>query len=132
MAKKTPETNAKTDVKMQGELSKPEVSAVSPSDNNQSKKNNAKPDSKNNKNSKNSKKEADKKPNIFQKMWKGIKGIISELKKVTWPKGKTVVKSTGVVLAVVVVFFIVLFGIDYVLSGILSLIVSGEWATLFI
>jgi preprotein translocase subunit SecE len=65
-------------------------------------------------------------------MGKGIKGVISELKKVTWPKGKDVVKSTAIVLVVVVAFFLVLFAIDYVLSGILSLIVSGEWSFIFI
>ena len=65
-------------------------------------------------------------------MWKGLKGIVSELKKVTWPKGKDVAKSTAVVLVVVVAFFIVLFGIDYVLAGILNLIVKGEWAFIFI
>ena len=74
----------------------------------------------------------EKKPNIFKRMGKGIKGVISELKKVTWPKGKDVLKSTAIVLVVVVAFFVVLFAIDYVLSGILSLIVSGEWSFIFI
>lgn len=36
----------------------------------------------------------------------------SELKKVTWPTFKDVVKRTGVVLAVVVIFAVILFGID--------------------
>ncbi len=90
--------------------------------------NNVAPAKKTNKKNANS----DKKPNIFKRMWKGIKGVISELKKVTWPKGKDVLKSTAIVLVVVVAFFLVLFAIDYVLSGILSLIVSGEWAFVFI
>lgn len=78
------------------------------------------------------KQQADKKPNIFRRMWKGLKGIFSELKKVTWPKGKDVLKSTTVVFVVVFAFFIILFGIDYVLAGLLSLIVNGTWATIFI
>ena len=40
----------------------------------------------------------------------------SELKKVTWPNFKTVVKSTGVIIAVVLVFTVVLFGIETVLG----------------
>ena len=44
------------------------------------------------------KKQTAEKPNIFKRMAKGIKGVISELKKVTWPKGKDVVKNTAVVL----------------------------------
>jgi len=78
------------------------------------------------------KKNADKKPNIFQKMGKGLKGIFSELKKVTWPKGKEVAKNTAVVLTVVVLFFVVLFVIDYVLAGILGLVVDKQWTTVFI
>ena len=77
------------------------------------------------------KKKSDK-PNIFKRMWKGIKGIFSELKKVTWPKGKEVGNNTVVVLVVVVLFFIVLFAIDYVLSGVFGLITTKHWTTLFI
>ena len=47
------------------------------------------------------KKNSDK-PNIFKRMWKGIKGIFSELKKVTWTKGKEVGSNTAVVLGGVV------------------------------
>ncbi len=71
-------------------------------------------------------------PNIFKRMGKGIKGVISELKKVTWPKGKDVGKSTAVVAIVVVAFFLILFCVDYVLTGLYTLVMSGEWATLFI
>ena len=51
----------------------------------------------------------DKKPN---KIVKSLKDTGNELKKVTWPKFKDVVKQTGIVLVVVIVFAIVLFGID--------------------
>lgn len=77
------------------------------------------------------KKKSDK-PNIFKRMWKGIKGTFSELKKVSWPKGKEVGNNTLVVLVVVIIFFVVLFAIDYVLSGLLGLLTNGKWTTLFI
>ncbi len=77
------------------------------------------------------KKNSDK-PNIFKRMWKGIKGIFSELKKVTWTKGKEVGSNTAVVLVVVVLFFVALFIIDYVLSGIFGLITNDKWTTIFI
>ncbi|MDE5601624.1 MAG: preprotein translocase subunit SecE [Clostridia bacterium] len=64
-------------------------------------------------------------------MLKGIKGVFSELKKVTWPKGKEVGSSTAVVLVVVVLFFVVLFVIDYVLGGIMGLVTTGEWTKVF-
>lgn len=78
------------------------------------------------------KKNADKKPNIFKRMAKGLKGVFSELKKVSWTSGKDVVKNTMVVLVVVVLFFVALFAIDYVLSGLLGLITNGHWTTIFI
>ena len=74
----------------------------------------------------------EKKPNPFKRFGRWLKGIFSELKKVTWLKGKDVAKNTAVVLVVVVLFFIVLFVIDYVLAGLLGLIVDGKWATIFI
>ena len=59
------------------------------------------------------KKDKVKKPN---KVVKALKETTGELKKVTWPKFKDVVKQTGVVLAVVVVFTLVLFGFDRLCS----------------
>ena len=49
----------------------------------------------------------------------------SELKKVTWPTFKDVVKRTGVVLAVVVIFAVILFGIDS-LFGFLFGLLTGK------
>ena len=57
-----------------------------------------------------------KKENIFKKTGRKFKEMGSELKKVTWPNFKTVVKSTGVIIAVVLVFTVVLFGIETVLG----------------
>ena len=59
------------------------------------------------------KKEKVKKPN---KVAKALKNTNNELKKVTWPKFKEVVKQTGIVLVVVVVFAVVLFGFDRLCS----------------
>lgn len=44
------------------------------------------------------------------------KETMSELKKVTWPTFGEVCKRTGVVLVVVLVFAVVIFGIDYCLG----------------
>ena len=127
MAKKTPDNNSipggasdsKMRGRMKGELEKPVVYEDAPQQNASADK----------KVKKTATTKSDK-PNIFKRMWKGLKGIVSELKKVTWPKGKDVVKSTAVVLVVVVVFFVVLFGIDYVLSGLSNLVVGGTWTSI--
>ncbi|MGN0795425.1 MAG: preprotein translocase subunit SecE [Christensenellales bacterium] len=71
------------------------------------------------------------KRNIFKSMWKGIKGIISELKKVTWAKPKKVFASTGVVIAFVFIFLVILFVFDYVLFGLLSLLMGNGWVNIF-
>ena len=54
-----------------------------------------------------------------------IRGTIDELKKVSWPSFSQVLKQTGIVLAVVVVFLVVLMGFDALLSWLYKLLVEG-------
>lgn len=54
-----------------------------------------------------------------------IKETFGELKKVTWPSFATVVKQTGIVLAVVVIFLVVLMGFDALLGWLYDLMVQG-------
>ena len=67
-------------------------------------------------------KKKNKKPNIFKRFGAKCKDVFSELKKVSWPTFATVVKQTGIVLAVVLVFMVVIFGFDMGLSALLGLI----------
>ena len=71
---------------------------------------------------KTSKKKEKKKEKKTKKIGKTIKETSSELKKVTWPTFKEVIKKTGVVLVVVLVFAIVLLGIDYLLGLLFGLL----------
>ena len=80
--------------------------------------------------SKSDKKDNDKKkPKKDKKEKKGLKRrtkeTVSELKKVTWPKFPEVVKKTGVVIAVVLIFAVVLLGLD-LLFGFLSSALMGK------
>ena len=68
-------------------------------------------------------KTATKKPNIFRRMGKGIKEIISELKKVTWPTFAKVIAETGIVLVVVLFFFLIILGFDSLLTLLYGLLV---------
>ena len=72
------------------------------------------------KNGKKKKAKKEKKGGVGKK----LKETVSELKKVSWPSFGTVVKKTGVVLAVVVIFTVVLFGFDYVLGLLYNLFTS--------
>ena len=65
------------------------------------------------KNTDKKKKDKTKKPN---KVAKALKDTGNELKKVSWPKFSQVVKQTGVVMVVVIVFTLVLFGFDRLCS----------------
>ena len=65
-----------------------------------------------------------KKPNFFQRIAKGIKEIISELKKVTWPTFAKVLAETGIVLVVVLFFLLIILGFDSLLSWLFSLLVK--------
>lgn len=63
------------------------------------------------------KKQKDNKPSKLSKSF-------SELKKVSWPSFRTVVKQTSVVLAVVLAFLLVVFGLDRLCSWLIGLICS--------
>lgn len=56
------------------------------------------------------------------KLKRKAKETMSELKKVTWPTFGDVCKKTGVVLVVVLVFAVVVFGIDYCLGLLMNLL----------
>lgn len=56
------------------------------------------------------------------KLKRKTKETMSELKKVTWPTFGEVCKKTGVVLVVVLVFAVVIFGIDYCLGLLVGLL----------
>ena len=57
-------------------------------------------------------------------MGRKLKEVFSELKKVTWPTFGKVVKATGVVLVVVVIFPVIFGAINYGLGELLKLITS--------
>ena len=61
-------------------------------------------------------------PNMFKRMANKFKDIFSELKKVTWPTFAKVVKQTGVVLVVVIIFLIVIGAFDFGLYKLLNLV----------
>ena len=54
-----------------------------------------------------------------------IRNMFSELKKVQWPTFAATVAKTGVVLSVVVVFSLVIFGIDQGLAQLYNLLTRG-------
>ena len=61
-----------------------------------------------------------KKPNVFKRMGGKIKEIFSELKKVTWPSFKTVLKQLGCVLVTVVLVLAVIMLMDLGLQKLLG------------
>jgi len=67
-------------------------------------------------------KKKDKKPGFFKRFGMKAKDIFSELKKVNWPTFAKVLKKTGVVLAVVLVFLVVIFAFDTGLLELLKLV----------
>lgn len=69
------------------------------------------------------KKKSDK-PNWFIRVGRKIKEVFSELKKVNWPSFGKVVKTTGVVLAIVVIFIVIFTLINWGLSELLELLTT--------
>ena len=62
------------------------------------------------------------KPGFFKRMGMKIKEVFSELKKVDWPSFGKVVKQTGVVLVVVLLFLIVITAFDTGLTELVKLL----------
>ena len=70
----------------------------------------------------NATKNKNKKPSWFRRVGAKCKETFSELKRVTWPKFGTFLKTTGVVLVVVAAFLAVVTGVDAFLGWLLDLI----------
>ena len=73
----------------------------------------------------NASKSKNKKPNWFRRTGAKIKETFSELKRVTWPKFGKVLKTTGVVLVIVLAFLIVVTGVDAGLTALLNLLTNA-------
>lgn len=71
------------------------------------------------------KQKAKKKEKKPLKIVKFFKEMFSELKKVTWPSFKEVAKKTAVVIGFVVLFGLVIFGIDRLLGLLFDTLVSN-------
>ena len=67
-------------------------------------------------------KQKDKKPNILKRFGAKCKDVFSEIKKVNWPTFPKIVKQTGIVLAVVAVFLVVITAFDFGLTELLKLV----------
>ncbi len=69
-----------------------------------------------------------KKPNPFKRLGHFFRKSWSELKKVSWPNFKTVVKNTLIVLLVVLFFALIVFGADSLFVWLMSLISTAPAA----
>lgn len=67
------------------------------------------------------KQDKNKKPNIFVRMGRRLKETFGELKRVTWPSFGKAVKATGVVLVIVLIFTVIVTGVNYGLNALLEL-----------
>lgn len=90
-----------------------------------------KEDKKQDKNNKNNKKNVKNAKNGKKLKEKGslkrkTKETFAELKKVTWPSFADVCKKTGVVLVVVLIFAVIIFGIDTGLGALMQLLRPGS------
>lgn len=72
--------------------------------------------------------DANAKPKLGKRISKVFKEMISELKKVTWLKGKAVLQSTLIVCVVVLVFLVILTAMDFGLGKLLELLVEKAGA----
>lgn len=64
------------------------------------------------------------KDNIFKRIYRKLKEVFSEIKKVSWPSFDKIVKQTAVVLGVVVLFMVVITLMDLGLGALLQLLTN--------
>ena len=74
---------------------------------------------------KDKKQDKNKKPNIFVRMGRKLKETFGELKRVTWPSFGKAVKATGVVLVIVLIFTVIVTGVNYGLGALLDLMTQA-------
>ena len=67
-----------------------------------------------------------KRPNLFKRLGAFFVKSWSELKKVSWPSFKTVLKNTGIVLLVVLFFAVIISVADIILSNLLISLPAGQ------
>lgn len=72
------------------------------------------------------KQDKNKKPNIFVRMGRKLKETFSELKRVTWPSFGKALKATGVVLVIVLIFTVVVTGVNFGFGKLLELITKWD------
>ena len=80
--------------------------------------------SQSNKPDKSKKQDKNKKPNAFVRGGKKIKETFAETKRVTWPTFGKALKATGIVLGIVLIFIVVVTGVNYGFSTLLELLTS--------
>ena len=72
----------------------------------------------------NASKAKNQKPNWLRRQIAKLKETFSEIKKVSWPSFITVLKTTGLVLAVVAAFLLVITGVDAFLSWLFNVLMN--------
>ena len=75
-----------------------------------------------NKPEKSKKPDKNKKPNGFVRAGRKLKETFSELKRVTWPTFGKALKATGIVLAIVLGFIVVVTGVNFGFTKLLELL----------
>ncbi|MDO5713858.1 MAG: preprotein translocase subunit SecE [Tissierellia bacterium] len=58
-------------------------------------------------------------------MKKYFRGVRSEFRKVVWPTKKQLLNYTGVVILVSILVALVIYGLDFIIRGLLSLIIGA-------
>ena len=64
----------------------------------------------------------EKKPGFFSKLFKKLKGLKSEFKKIVWPSKEETTRSTVVVVSTIVVFAVCIAILDFLFSKGLTLL----------
>jgi len=65
------------------------------------------------------------KPNVLKRLSRYYNDVRAEMKRVVWPSRKEVINSSGIVLATLAIFIVLIFTLDYVSAALVAFLAKA-------
>jgi preprotein translocase subunit SecE len=65
------------------------------------------------------------KPNVLKRLNRYYHDVRAEMKRVVWPSRKEVINSSGIVLATLAIFIVLIFALDYVSAALVAFLAQA-------
>ena len=65
------------------------------------------------------------KPNVLKRLSRYYNDVRAEMKRVVWPSRKEIINSSGIVLATLAIFVVLIFALDYVSAALVAFLAKA-------